>query len=171
MFIFQNPTLISIINKKKCGSLLGNLIAKSNTSKSISPQLFWETKEFCYPGDFKYQHDGFTKSQIDIVGHDISSIFPKSAIPFLIFESKRWFSIEALVDSPQLTNMTQSVGLEVVFKSKNEEIYKMSKDRYYILFVKPISEMKSANAYYDFNGHDKKFVEGKYWLSLSEIKL
>lgn len=74
--------------------------------------------------------------------------------PHTVYRSKYITSYEYVVD-------TNTMG---------DKIYiKRNKDTADIVFIKPISEMKRANGFFDYNDKDKKLLEGKYWLVVTII--
>lgn len=74
--------------------------------------------------------------------------------PHTIFRSSYITSYEYLVPSN-----TFKEGISVKRNGKVTEI----------IFIKPISEMKKANGFFDYNDKDKKLLEGKYWFVYTTI--
>lgn len=74
--------------------------------------------------------------------------------PHTVFTSKYISSYEYLVDSNTMGNKIS------INKNKNNTD---------IVFIKPLSEMKRANGFFDYKDKDKKLLEGKFWLVVTSI--
>ncbi len=93
--------------------------------------------------------------------------------PFLIFTSDKIKSYESLVAKYNINRKWPPVNLEgkrVDYLTESELIYREN-NMMRIIFLKPISQMITANAVYDYKDKDKIFLEKKLWFVDSTIDL
>lgn len=74
--------------------------------------------------------------------------------PHTVFRSKYITSYEYLVD-------TNTMGDKIYIKKNTNTTD--------IVFIKPISEMRKANGFFDYQDKDKKLVTGKFWLVVTIV--
>ena len=84
--------------------------------------------------------------------------------PNLTFTSSRILSRETLVDkNTTLQSLIPSlIGEKIIYK-KESELITSKGNITHIYFVKPISEMATANGFFDYTDKDKKLLEDKNW--------
>ena len=120
-----------------------------NTVKNhhISAQEFWELREFYYPGTIRFNK------------------------PNLLFISDKITSHETLVNKNTafIDLIPKSIKGNVLYEDADELIVS-EEDTTVIYFIKPISEMASANGFFDYRDKDKKLLENKKWYVVTQIK-
>ncbi len=142
--------------------------------KKINPQLFWRTREFASRGSFIYEHNGFNPAKTAELQNKFNLKKEASSYLFLEYESANWQSVEGLVDKEtvaEMTNVSVQKDKRIIWKKDTELIYYESPNKIRMIFVKPVSEMKTANGFLDYAGNDKDLVKNKHWLSISSIVL
>lgn len=128
-------------------SRLSAFIQNTIKNNSISPQEFWQLREFYSPGNIQFNK------------------------PNLTFTSNKIESHETLID----TNITlQSLlpkeeNWHVLYKNTNEFIATKG-NMTFIYFIKPSSEMIKANAYFDNVEEDSQLLKTRNWLVVTEIQ-
>lgn len=146
------------------------------TTRQVDGQTFWKFREFYYPGSFTFEPNGFGKELTAQKAKELSiTLLPQAtASAFLIYESGKFNSMEALVNPGDLAATVKDDGFKDYEEGSGDSSYSMlrSGNKVRIVFVKPVSEMVKANGYFDMkNKQDAARIEGKYWLSVSEITL
>ncbi|CAN5140695.1 hypothetical protein BH09PAT2_BH09PAT2_09080 [soil metagenome] len=171
----MQPTLASLLNTPYRNNLLQKFLTKTKKDGTIDGQTFWETREFYEPGTFKYSHDGFSMDKISPILKEMNVTLKHTdkLNAFLTFRSSRWVSAEFLIQS-------QTIDEHIVDATKNKKtilkthiawVYYDYTKTLNIIFVKNIDDMKQANGFFDYPGHDKEYLKDKYWLSISKVTL
>lgn len=149
------------------------------STRAIDGRTFWKFREFYYPGSFTFEPNGFGKEFTAQKAKELSiSILPQAtASAFLIYESGKFKSLEALVNTRDLAETVEDLerlknyDYDEGYGGSSYEMLRRGK-QVRIMFVKPASEMVKANGYFDMkNKQDAARIEGKYWLSVSEVIL
>ena len=135
--------MIPFIRQSRLNTFIQNTI-KNN---SISPQGFWQLREFYSPGSIQFNK------------------------PSLTFTSDRIISHETLIDKNIVleTILPKKENWHILFKKENELIASKN-NTLFIYFIKPTSEMIKANAYFDNKDKDEKFLKNKNWYVVTEIQ-
>jgi predicted nucleotidyltransferase len=58
---------------------------------------------------------------------------------------------------------------ENIFKNEKSIIYKNEKGQIFIIFVLPVAQMKRANGFFDYEGVDKKTLNGENWIDITRV--
>jgi hypothetical protein len=126
---------------------LSSFIENTKKNNAISVQEFWQLREFYSPGIIQFNR------------------------PELIFTSQLISSTEKLVpDSTRLYDLIPTTNHgKVLYKSQNELISRMD-GLIYVYFTKSISEMETANGFYDYKDKDMELVSNKNWFVSAIIK-
>lgn len=137
--------------------------------------MFWQTREFYYPGSFKYNHDGFKGQEIRPILEemDISLNQLDKTSPFLTYRSEPWLTADFLVHSPNIIDHLPdtTMGKSIILKTSSAWVYYEDETTVKIIFTKSIEDMQKSNGFFDYPGHDKEYLKDKYWLSISEVSL
>lgn len=154
IYLIINPRLSPVLLSYKRSKMIKSFIESTKKQNKINPKEFWALREFYYPGTLKVN----------------KYLYPQ---PFLVFNSNKITSTEALVDT---TNSKPLVfpniqGKKLIHKSLFELIFYDNPSKLRIIFYKPISEMITANAVYDYKDKDKKLLENKLWYVNTLINL
>ncbi len=149
---------------------------KVKTQHAVDARTFWQFREFYYPGYFKFEWEGFDKTKTKEAADNLHiQLLPDaSASAFLIYNSGKLHSVEALVNNDELSRTIKDSSFQhadVILEDKSNLIY-LTPKKARIIFIKPVSEMVKANGYYDYKDpEDSAHIAGKYWLSVSEVDL
>lgn len=176
LFVFTQPKLSAYLFPFKRQAMWKEFRQTVVDAKAIEGQTFWKFREFYYPGSFTFEPNGFGKELTAQKAKELSiTLLPQAtASAFLIYESGKFNSMEALVNPGDLAATVKDDGFKDYEEGSGDSSYSMlrSGNKVRIMFVKPVSEMVKANGYFDMkNKQDAARIEGKYWLSVSEITL
>ena len=134
--------------------MISSFIESTKKQNTINPQEFWALREFYSPGSLVINKNATSE-------------------PFLVFRSNKIKSVESLVPKYDINRKWPSVelsGKQVDFKTNTELIFREN-DSLRIIFLKPIFQMITANAVYDYKDKDKKLLEDKLWFTDTTINL
>ena len=154
LFFLINPKYSPIFLPLKRTKMITSFLESTEKQSTINPQEFWSLREFYSPGLLMINKDATSK-------------------PFLIFTSDKIKSYESLVAKYNINRKWPPVNLEgkrVDYLTESELIYREN-NMMRIIFLKPISQMITANAVYDYKDKDKIFLEKKLWFVDSTIDL
>lgn len=173
-FLFFVPKVASALFPFKRQMLLHNFMGVVQKEKTVDPQTFWEFREFYSPGYYTVNKTGLSQNQIQIAEKSIGIFLTKQPNTniFLSFTSPHLHSMEALVTTSSLGNVVNDQTIEkakVLLAGNNETVFTDAKGDTYILFLKPVSDMQTANGYFDYKDVDKNIVQGKYWLDITKL--
>ena len=128
-------------------SRLNTFIQNTIRNNFISPQEFWQLREFYSPGNIQFNK------------------------PNLTFSSSKIVSRETLIDTiiPLQSLLPKKESWHVLYKNTNELIA-TKENMTFIYFVKPPSEMIKANAYFDDVDTDEKLLKSKNWYVVTQIQ-
>ena len=132
--------------------MITSFLESTEKQSTINPQEFWSLREFYSPGLLMINKDATSK-------------------PFLIFTSDKIKSYESLVAKYNINRKWPPVNLEgkrVDYLTESELIYREN-NMMRIIFLKPISQMITANAVYDYKDKDKIFLEKNYGLWIQPL--
>jgi len=176
IFIFAQPKLSAQLFTFKRQALWSEFQQNVKSSKAIDGPTFWKFREFYYPGYFTFEVLSFDTARINPALEKLSIEFLPKSNPyvFLMYSSDKFNSLEALVDTKDLPRTLKdgytSKGEILVNDSSNSMYVSGKKAR--IIFMKPALEMVKANGYYDYRDpDDRRIIQGKYWVSISEVEL
>lgn len=176
LFIFLQPKLSATLFPFKRQMVWKEFVTSVETSNHVDGRLFWQFREFYYPGYFTFERMGFDqKTSLNAQKSLSVELLPESSpSAFLIYKSGKLNSLEALVNNDDLTKTVadaSSKGANYLVNTPQNVVYTIG-NKARILFIKPASEMVKANGYYDVKDRfDSKYIEGKYWLSVTEVTL
>ena len=146
LYFFLQPRIsnnIPFIRNERLNTFINNSIKNNH----ISPEEFWQLREFYSPG------------------------YVTIARPHLTFSADKISSQETIIDSkiPLKSLLPTKQNWHILYENTNEMI--ASKDnKIYIYFIKPISEMSKANGFFDYKDKDKKLLENKNWYGETMIQ-
>lgn len=149
-------------------------IKELKTAGAIDPQIFWEFREFSGRGAFTFKPEGFDDAKTSAFLQEYKLASPSGFfMPFLSYSSDTVSSIEVLSVDDTLGIASNSAALqgECIINIATEKacIYE---GNVWIYFVKPLEEMKTVNAFYDYNTEETaKLINGKYWFVAAKITL
>ncbi len=143
--------------------MLNSFLTKIDVNKRIDARDFWQFREFYYPGALTVQKSGILDAS--------SPTLPLALEPYLftVFRSSKITSYEYLVTKNTL-DLVVPKNSEWKMYTKGSVAYRNSEYSVDLVFIKPISEMVQANGFLDYKDKDKKLLEGKYWMVVTNIK-
>lgn len=174
VFALLTPKVVSRLFPFKRQMVLNDFLLEVQKKHTISAQDFWKFREFYSPGSYIFERRGIPSGQLVQGEYNLGIVPVTSKVDriFLIFSSPHLKSMEALVTTPYLSNVVDLTSLDkktIIFSAINELIYKDSDGKMHIFFVKPESQMQSANGFFDYTGEDKHLVAGKYWFDSTVV--
>src|SRR3989338_7266587 len=175
LFFILQPKLSVVIFPQKRQAILNNFVKNTQSNNKIDARTFWQFREFYYPGYFTFERLGLSKQKVSVaeVKLNVELLPEASASAFLIYKSDKVNSLEALVNTDDLsaTISDKDFTNENVLLQNTSNLIYLSSKKARISFIKPIDEMVTANGYYDYkNPQDKALIDGKYWLSVTEVE-
>lgn len=126
---------------------LNTFIKNTVKNNAISPQEFWQLREFYSPGAIHLNKPNLTFTSNKVVSHE-TLVDKKIALEHLL---------------PKLN------GWNILYRKTNELIATNGSDTL-IYFIKPISEMAQANGFFDYKDKDEKLLINKNWYVITKIK-
>lgn len=172
-FILLVPKVASRVFPQKREQILNNFISQTVKEGKIDPQKYWEFREFYSPGYFDFSEKGIDMSNLKDGLSDLSRSADMIDLYFLGFHSKNLISLDGLTEEASLNKVFDNRKLsvkEVLFENHNAIIYKDTNGQTYIVFLLPISEMKKANGFFDYNKKELKFLDKKHWYNITKLK-
>ncbi len=168
-FVIFTPRVSSLIFSEKRELNLNSFISSAQNDQKIDPQEFWKFREFYSPGYFELRDQGLEKSEIQSAQSEIG-LLPNNVIYASLFRSKHSLSLDGVTEAKSLDEVIDinSIG-EIKFQNSNSAIIKRGND-WIIIFLMPVSEMKKANGFFEYEGKDKEFLKNKNWFNLTKIK-
>ena len=177
IYLFLNPKLSSYINPYKRKTLWNNFLDQTLKNKEINSRSFWKFREFYYPGNIIYENKGLLRKEIDKKLRENFSISlqkDKCFYPFMIFQSDKITSIEALIKVKTINEIlinSTNVNHKIIFQDSSTIIYNSTRNNVIVIFIKPVTDMIKTNGYFDYKKNDKELLKDKYWLVISKINL
>lgn len=175
-FLLLVPKVAARLFPFKRQMVWNSFISGAAGSQTISPQSFWEFREFYSPGYYQFDRNGLAPTHILSIETKLGISINQKNIDrvFLTFTSPYLTSIEALTTTNkigEIINISSLDEKELLLSRNNEIIYKDSNGIVHIVFLKSIDEMKTANGFFDYNDRDQSIVKSKYWLDDTAIQL
>lgn len=177
IYLFFHPKLGSYLNPYKRKAMWNNFISQTIEDKKINSRSFWKFREFYYPGNIIFKNKGLLRKEIDkklIKSFSISLQKDKYFYPFMIFQSDKIISIEALVKVKKINEIlinSTLVNNKIIFQDSSTLIYDSINNNTIVIFIKPVKDMVKTNGYFDYKKNDKELLKDKYWLVISKINL
>lgn len=147
-----------------------NFLENSKNNERINPQEFWKFREFYSPGYFKLMNQGLEKSEIELALNK-TGIKPNNIDVYSsLFVSRHSISLDGLTKENSLSSIVNiDMFQNILFKNENSIIFKNKNGETLIIFLLPVTEMKKANGFFDYEGKDKNLLKNKNWFSLTKI--
>lgn len=164
MFLHQTVSVrnVSQISESRFEELLDEI-----TSDDFSPEKYWELRERYSPGTF-LRDEEYTEfhETFRIVG--LSDVLT----PLFYYESKNIRSIEGVVPVkvPTLvTSFIEEFEGEVLFRTEERAVVKVSDTEYVLLFLEPIETMQAVVGMFDYISSEKELLTDQRWYHSSYI--
>jgi len=172
-YLLLSPHIASYLNPLYRKTLWNNFRNKLLVHKEVLPTEFWQFRDFYYPGTIEVNTFGLNKNKVNT----ILRLFPLNFInkqdiyPFLIYSSNKITSVEYLVRSDTLSELMQIDKQSKTFLNSQHIFFIETDKKAYLYFVKPVSDLLTANGYFDYKKRDKELLKDKYWLVLTIIDM
>jgi len=165
-FLALQPTVSSNLIPQKRQLLLTTFLNQVNQDQHISAQKFWEFREFYSPGTFTFNSESVGVYQTFRIIN-----LPTPQTDLIFFTAPKTKSLDAVINSPRIYLDKISSISEPVFQNSSSVIYYNTQSSLKIIFYKSIDEMRSANGFFDYLPSELEFLDGKYWLNETELRL
>lgn len=171
-FILLTPGISSSVLPLRRDNLIKEFTLQLVQKRLLDPQEYWKFREFYSPGYFDYNKKGLSDSLrsqfITTIGIPTSL---SSGSVFLIYHSPKLSSVDLLVNKQDLRTIMNPnfTPKHVIYQDTSTLMYE-EQESYKLIFIKPITQMRTAVGFFDYDAGDKNLLDGKAWLNLTEIK-
>lgn len=162
LVLWLHPTTSVVVFPFKRTKMLNSFLTKIDTTKRIDAREFWQFREFYYPGSLTVDKKGIKDPASPTIPLAYESYL------FTVFRSSKITSYEYLVTKNTLDLIVPNSDEWKKFPNSSL-VYKSADDSISLVFIMPISEMVKANGFLDYKDKDKKLLEGKYWMVITNI--
>ena len=165
-FSFQPRTLNYLFPSMRT-SYLQQLINDTSSLGHLNPQMYWKTREFYYPGVFYVFQDGLGDNNFDNFTKQ-TGLSPQrlGSFPILVYNSSKWQSYEALVNTDKLEDLVKLPTSSPVYSDKETKIY-VEGNKTYFFFIKSYDELKITNGF--IYTKDQILKNYRYWFGVSVV--
>jgi len=176
LFIVLSPKISSLLLPFKRQAILNEFISKTKTEGAISPQEYWQFREFYSPGYFNFSRDGIAKYLAKNSARQIGIEYNEKKIGLIysLFSSSRLISLDMLTKQSSLNKIIDQKQFQkgkVLFVNNNSVIYQESPKIIKIVFLLDNSDMQNANGFFDYQDKDKKITQGENWFNITSVNL
>lgn len=170
------PKIYTRLFSFKKSTLLTSFIEESKRNHLIDGRKFWMLREYYSPGSFTFKKVGFQIKDIKPTLEKLTvTIKPHTSVfPFLIFQSDKFNSIEALATTNKLHTIVSlpEKNKDCIIEQPSTYMCYTDSHTLMIIFIKPMSEMMITNGFYDYKTDEvKKITKDKYWLVISKVEM
>lgn len=172
IFALFTPRISSSLFPFKRAMVFNQFVRQTKQNNLIDPQKFWEFREFYSPGYFEFSDKGVGPDKLATALRELEVLPQGIDLYFSVFNSRHLVSVEGLTEKTSLNEVLNKNELDiqsVMFEDSRSIIYKSIKSKTYIVFILPISEMRKANGFFEYDGKDKKLLKDKNWFSITEL--
>ena len=165
LFFFLQPKMAAAIFPSIREARKTEFLKKVEEAGQINPQEFWQFREFYSPGSFT-----FNEKYVDVAsGLQLKKMsdLPFPRVVLLSFTSANSQSRDSLIFPEEWANVVSAQkinSLKIIFQTPHSYIYNDG-DQTKILFIKPISEMMTANGFFLYTDQEKEKFKKYYWLN------
>ena len=147
-----------------------SFVSKTQNNQKLDPQEFWKFREFYSPGYFELKDQGLENSDVQSAVDEIDLI-PEDVTYTSLFRAKHSVSLDGLTEVQSLDEIIDTKSIQnITFQNENTVIFTNEKNYRIIIFLLPVSEMKKANGFFEYDGKDKNLLENKNWLNITMLK-
>lgn len=169
-FVIFTPRVSALLFSPKREMTFNSFLDKTKQEQSINPQEFWKFREFYSPGYFELMDQGLEDSDTQSALSEMG-VEPNNIIYTSVFRSKHTISLDGLTEAESLKEIIDLNSLQnIVFQNENSIIFMNDKDERIIIFILPISEMKKANGFLEYEGKDKELIKNKNWFNITKLR-
>ena len=169
-FVIFTPRVSSLIFSQKRDMTYNSFVSKTQNNQKLDPQEFWKFREFYSPGYFELKDQGLENSDVQSAVDEIG-LTPKGVTYTSLFRAKHSISLDGITESNSLDEIIDTKSLEnITFQNENSVILTNNMNQKIIIFLLPVSEMKKANGFFEYDGKDKELLENKNWFNITMLK-
>ncbi len=168
-FVIFTPRVSALLFSPKREMTLNSFLDKTKQEQKINPQEFWKFREFYSPGYFELMDQGLENSEVNSAINEIG-LEPKGVAFTSLFKSKHSISLDGLTENESLSEIIDLNSIQnIAFQNEHSMIF-TNNNKTIMFFLLPISEMKKANGFFEYDGKDKELLENKYWFNITKIE-
>ncbi len=147
-----------------------SFVSKTQNNQKLDPQEFWKLREFYSPGYFELKDQGLENSNVQSAVGEIG-LTPKDVTYTSLFRARHSISLDGLTEVQSLDEIIDTKSIQnITFQNENTVIFTNDENYRIIIFLLPVSEMKKANGFFEYDGKDKNFLENKNWFNITMLK-
>jgi hypothetical protein len=174
LFIILSPKVSSLLFPLKRQAILNEFINKTKSEGKISPQVYWQFREFYSPGYFTFSRTGIAGALIDKSTKEIGIKYNKNAVDLidLAFASQKINSLDMLTKQSSLDSIIDKAQFKkekIIFINQNSLIYQKDAKTVQIVFLLANGDIKKANGFFDYTDKDKKITDGENWFNITSF--
>ena len=162
-FFFLQPKMAALFFPQVRAARLAAFLQHTKATHQINVQEFWQFREFYSLGSFQFNHQ-----EAEVAGGlKLPKYFSAPTVWLLSFHSPFLVSWDSAVSQSDWQRyFPQHVSpQQIVFQNSTEIIFWEHPKVLKIVFVKSITEMVSANGFFDYTPHEHEILNGHYWLN------
>ncbi len=169
-FVIFTPRVSSLIFSQKRDMTYNSFVSKTQNNQKLDPQEFWKLREFYSPGYFELKDQGLENSNVQSAVGEIG-LTPKDVTYTSLFRARHSISLDGLTEVQSLDEIIDTKSIQnITFQNENTVIFTNDENYRIIIFLLPVSEMKKANGFFEYDGKDKNFLENKNWFNITMLK-
>jgi hypothetical protein len=146
---------------------LNHFLDKTVANSHLSPQDYWQTREFYYPGVFYVYQDGLEPNHIEqFTTTTALRLHTQGTFPILFYDSPKWQSYESLVNTSELADLVDLPDYPILYSDSETKIYRTG-DQTIFFFIKSYSELKITNGF--IYTKEQILKDYRYWFGVSVV--
>ncbi len=172
LFLVGQPKVASFLFAPIRQAVWNGFADRAQKTQTLDAQDFWKMREFYSPGSFVFRKSGLPPAEAAGRLQEMGLSLAAHWYPFLTYSSPRVRSIEGLVDDPKISHIVSLPRLSRCIIQRTDTVFcETAQGEHTIIFVKPLEEMKTADAFFDYAREDvRKLIKGKYWFAATLVR-
>lgn len=135
----------------------------------IDPQRYWLFRERYSPGTMRVNTEAVSMMQT----YRITQTHPSGTTELMKYESPRLLSSEHITtQTDALTQFRQKLpqSAQILDESSTYIVAELPEKKVVVAFQMPISEMKTANGFFDYLPAEEELLSGTKWFTVTYIQ-
>lgn len=168
-YVFLQPTVLSVWNPLYRTKLLSQFLSQIQNTHTVDPQRFWLFRERYSPGTMRVNTEAVSMLQT----YRITQTHPSGTTELMKYESLLLASSEQLTTQANtLTQFRQKLppNAQILDESSTHIVAELPEKKVVLAFQKPISEMKTANGFFDYLPEEDELLSGTEWFTVTYIQ-
>ncbi len=168
-YVFLQPTILSIWNPLYRRQLLTQFLSHTQNAQMIDPQRYWLFRERYSPGTMRVNTEAVSMMQT----YRITQTHPSGTTELMKYESPRLLSSEHITtQTDALTQFRQKLpqSAQILDESSTYIVAELPEKKVVVAFQMPISEMKTANGFFDYLPAEEELLSGTKWFTVTYIQ-